>query len=243
MNRSLRGPALYHTIHDYIKNYILENNLKPGDALPPEGQLVESLGVSRTSVREAVKSLQSVGIIEVRQGNGIYVRELNFDPVMETFIFGMQFDPNTLNEFLQIRTMLEVSVIGEAVSHLTNKHIEKLSQILDQWQSRLYAQEQYADLDEKFHQVIYGVLGNKTMMKLFSAFWTSFTSLDEDVTNDEDPQDVYRLHVALFEAIRTKDPDLSRLTLLRHFSYVNDRIDQYLIKNGLLKPNEENDDQ
>ena len=96
MKQSLRGPALYTSIRDYIKEYILEHDLKPGDSLPPEGQLVEDLGVGRSSVREAVKSLQSVGIVDVRQGNGLYVRELNFDPMLETFLFGMQFDPHTL---------------------------------------------------------------------------------------------------------------------------------------------------
>ena len=85
MNTPLRGPALSEAIRDYIKDYIIENKLKAGDSLPPETQLVETLGVGRSSVREAVKALQSLGIVEIRRGNGLYVRETNFDAMLEVF--------------------------------------------------------------------------------------------------------------------------------------------------------------
>ncbi len=71
MSLPLRGPALHEAVRDYIKQYILDRKLKPGDPLPPEGQLAQELGVGRSSVREAVKALQSLGIIEARQGNGL----------------------------------------------------------------------------------------------------------------------------------------------------------------------------
>ncbi len=228
MKQSLRGPALYKAIRDYIKRYILENDLKPGDALPPEGQLVEDLGVGRSSVREAVKSLQSVGIVDVRQGDGLYVRELNFDPMLEAFIFGMQFDPNTLAELLQVRTWLEGAVIGDAVGHLTNEDLIKLEALLKEWEERVQVGEEYSDLDESFHQIIYGVLNNQTMMKLFSAFWVSFTSLDKEITHDPDPEEVLRFHHAILDAIRTRDPNLTRQQLSQHFDHIKKRIDKYL---------------
>jgi DNA-binding FadR family transcriptional regulator len=231
MKSSLRGPALYKTVNEYIKRYIIEHDLKPGDPLPPEGQLVEDLGVGRSSVREAVKSLQSVGIVDVRQGNGLFVRELNFDPMQEAFLFGIQFDPSTLAELLQIRTWLEVAVISDAVGHLDDADIKKLEVVLKDWKKRISVGKEYSDLDESFHQIIYGVLGNNTMMKLFSAFWVSFTSLDKELTLDTDPEDVYQFHVALLEAIRTRDPNLTRQRLFQHFDHVKTRIDQYLLRN------------
>ncbi len=230
MKQSLRGPALYQAIRDYIKQYILDHDLKPGDALPPEGQLVEDLGVGRSSVREAVKSLQSVGIVDVRQGNGLYVRELNFDPMLEAFVFGMQFDPNTLAELLQIRIWLEGSVIGEAVGHLNDQDLEKLEAIINEWEKRVKAGDEYSDLDESFHQIVYGVVGNKTMMKLFSAFWVSFTSLDDKITHDTDPDTVLNMHKAILDAIRTRDPDLTRRQLILHFEHVKNRIERFLEK-------------
>jgi DNA-binding FadR family transcriptional regulator len=228
MKQSLRGPALYKAIRDYIKQYILEHKLKPGDPLPPEGQLVEDLGVGRSSVREAVKSLQSVGIVDVRQGNGLYVRELNFDPMLEAFIFGMKFDPNTLAELLQIRMWLEVSVIGDAVGHLTDVDLSKLEAVLKEWDARVRDGVEYSDLDESFHQIIYGVLDNQTLMNLFSAFWTAFTNLDNEITHDADPESVLRFHYSILDAIRVRDPDMTRKQLLQHFDHIKARINKYL---------------
>ncbi len=228
MKQSLRGPALYTAVRDYIKQYILEHDLRPGDPLPPEGQLVEDLGVGRSSVREAVKSLQSVGIVDVRQGDGLYVRELNFDPMLEAFIFGMKFDPNTLAELLQIRTWLEVSVIGDAVAHLTEEDLTKLDSVLVEWEQRVRDGEEYSDLDETFHQIIYGVLNNQTLMNLFSAFWIAFTNLENEITHDNDPMSVLQFHHSILAAIRTRDRDQTRNQLLQHFDNIKQRIDQYL---------------
>ena len=74
MDKPLRGPALSKAIQEYVKQFILENDLKGGDPLPSETHLVKDLGVGRSSVREAVKSLQSLGIVEVRHGDGLYLR-------------------------------------------------------------------------------------------------------------------------------------------------------------------------
>lgn len=228
MKVPLRGPALYTSIRDYIKEYIIEHNLKPGDALPPEGQLVEELGVGRSSVREAVKSLQSMGIVDVRQGNGLYVRELNFDPMLETFLFGMQFDPHTLAELLQIRIWLEVAVIGDAVEHIGADEVAKLEDLLKTWEARVQDGEEYSDLDESFHQIVYGVLQNDTLMKFFSVFWVTFTSLESELTRDTDPENVLEFHKRILEAIQSRDPSQARAQLLQHFDHVKERIDHYI---------------
>ena len=92
METSLRRPALNELIRDYVKQYILDQGLCAGDPLPSEIQLAQELGVGRSSVREAIKALQSLGIVEVRHGEGLYVRPYTFDPILETLSFGMRFD-------------------------------------------------------------------------------------------------------------------------------------------------------
>jgi len=228
MKQSLRGPALYKAVRDYIKEYIVENDLKPGDPLPPEGQLVEDLGVGRSSVREAVKSLQSLGIIEVRHGNGLFVRELNFDSMLETFLFGLQFNPRTMAELLQIRIWLEAAVIGDIVGQIQDEELAKLEAILQTWQERIQAGKEYADLDESFHQIVYGVIGNQTLMNLFSVFWMVFVSLENEVTHDPDPQEVLNSHHLILEAIKVHDPSQTRQSLTQHFDSIKTRTQKYL---------------
>ncbi len=77
-NRKLKRPQfLYQAVQDEVKAYILEQSLMPGDALPPETELAEQLGVSRNSVREAIKSLETLGIVEARTGAGLFVRNFS----------------------------------------------------------------------------------------------------------------------------------------------------------------------
>jgi len=235
MKQSLRGPALYKAVRDYIKEYILKNDLKPGDPLPPEGKLVDDLGVGRSSVREAVKSLQSLGIIDVRQGNGLYVRELNFDPMLETFLFGMQFNPQTLAELLQVRTWLESSVIGDAVEHIRDEEMMKLESVLKTWEERVRDSMEYSDLDESFHQIVYGVIGNQTLMNLFSVFWIVFGELENEVTHDPDPQEVLNSHRSILDAIKAHDSDLTRKRLTEHFDSIKVRTQKYLESNPSKK--------
>ena len=74
MQSSFRRPVLNELIRDYVKQHILDHGLSAGDPLPSETQLAQELGVGRGSVREAIKALQSLGIVEVRHGDGLYVR-------------------------------------------------------------------------------------------------------------------------------------------------------------------------
>jgi DNA-binding FadR family transcriptional regulator len=105
---------LNRVIQDQIKQYITENKLAAGDLLPPEGQLASDLGVSRGSVREAIKALESLGIVEVRHGDGVRVRAFNFDSVFDLLSYGLVFDPAKAAELLGIRIWLEVAAVADA---------------------------------------------------------------------------------------------------------------------------------
>ena len=133
MEKPLRRPALNEAVRDYVKQYILEHSLSAGDPLPPETQLADELGVGRSSVREAIKALQSLGIVEVRQGNGLYVREYNFDPILETIGYGINLDTKMLSELAQVRLMLEQAAIEEAVERIEPAALEQLEQLMIRW--------------------------------------------------------------------------------------------------------------
>ena len=227
MKKNLRTQALYKSICDYIKQYILDHDLKPGDPLPPEGQLVDDLGVARSSVREAVKSLQSLGIIEVRQGNGLFVRELNFDPMLESFKFGMRFDTRTVSELLQIRIWLEAAVIGDAVKQIGKKELKQLDAVLEKWDTWNQAGQDFSELDGEFHRILYSVLKNDTLMRLFDVFWVSFWGLEIDTIRDSDPVVELQAHRKILEAVKAGNTEQARANLLRHFEYIKGRITEY----------------
>ena len=222
--KPLRGPALSEAIRSYIKEYILQHHLEPGEQLPPEPFWMEELGVGRSSVREAIKALQSLGIVEIKRGNGLYVRQANFDPVLESLSYNMRFDPHMFAEVFQIRVWLESAVIEAAVSQITDEDIAELQAILAEWERRLTVGESHVELDEEFHRVLYRVLDNQTLIKLFEVFWIVFRTLDIEAIRETDPVLGLREHVEILAAVCQRDAPLARQRLVDHFSHVQGRI-------------------
>ena len=224
VNRKLRGPLLSAVLQDHIKDYIIENNLKPGDPLPPEGEFARQLSVSRGPVREAVKSLESLGIVEVRHGEGLFVREWNFDPVLATLQFGMRVSPETLVELYQIRKWLEIAVIEDAVKRISDDELMQLDILMLQWERAMKLGEDYIQFDEEFHRIILGTLQNQTLMKLFSSFWLAFYNHENGELYSPDRDWVINAHRQVIEAIKQRDPELARHSLQEQFLGFQERI-------------------
>ncbi len=226
MGKLLRGPALNQAVRDYVTQYILDHDLNGGDPLPPENQLAEELGIGRGSVREAIKALQSLGIVEVRHGQGLYVREYNFDPVLETFSYGMRFGTTTLMELLQIRSLLEQGVIAGAITQIDHEELKRLDALMETWQECVKAGKSYKDLDEGFHRTLYSTLNNQSLLKLFEVFWIAFENLDIEIIQQSNPEEEFRIHRAILEAVKRRDTALARQLLAEHFCHLENRIRQ-----------------
>ncbi len=229
MEKSLSRPTLTEAVRQYLMEFIINNGLGPGAPLPPETRLVRDLGVGRSSVREAVKALQTLGFIEVRHGDGLYVREYNFDPIVETFTYGLRWDPTTLSELVQIRVWLEAAVIGDAVKQTNQERLRQLGAILETWAGKVEAGQPYAEADHQFHRTLYEALSNTTLIKLLDVFWIAFENVGiEGIKKDLDPVETLHDHQAILEAVRAGDASLARRHLLGHFSHLQKRIDEVL---------------
>ena len=108
-------PSIHEEIQHRLKEYILANNLQAGAPLPSETQLAGQLGVSRAVVREALRSLESLGVIHSRRGAGRYVSQFNLDPVLQNLSYGMLFDVEDLQEIIDVRERLEASFLADAI--------------------------------------------------------------------------------------------------------------------------------
>jgi DNA-binding FadR family transcriptional regulator len=224
--KSLRGPALSQEIRRYMQEYILRNHLKAGDVLPPESYWTETYGVGRSSVREATKVLQALGVVEIRHGNGIYVRDVNFDPILESFNYQMRFRPQMFAEIFHVRVWLESAAIEEAVRTISDEEVSALADVLAEWRRRIDTGESHVELDEAFHSILYQSLHNSTLLGLFRAFWNVFQTLDIEAIRNGDPKLGLAEHERLFAAIRERDAALARQRLIEHFAHAQGRIDQ-----------------
>src|SRR5690606_2819554 len=142
-------------IRDQVKSYILENDLRPGDPLPNEATLMAQLGVGRHPLREAMKALQAVGIIEIRHGYGTYVGKLGLKSLEDGLAFrmsqSMAGDLREVRNVLAVRQALEVGLADEVVAHFAGGDLAELTEIVDRMESKAERGETFAEEDWEFH--------------------------------------------------------------------------------------------
>lgn len=229
-------------VREYIKNHIIDYHLSSGDPLPPETQISRDLAISRGSVREAVKALESLGIIDVRHGEGLFVRDTNLDPLLEVFTFGSYFDPSLLAELLEIRIWLETAVIGDVVKRTSDSHLKEIALGLNEWERDLKKGVLRAKDDQQFHRSLYKILENQTLLRLLDIFWTVFENITiEDICRDPTPMETWEEHRVIFEAVSNRDKKGARKAILKSNSHVMERIRKVRSQRGInLKKGGEN---
>lgn len=213
-----RPPLLLHSVQERLKEFISSNQLNGGDPLPPEGELARQLGVSRNSIREAIKGLESVGVVETKRGVGVFVSEFSFGPLLDHLPYGLRGDLRDVEEFLAVRKALEVTMIEEVVRLIGGETIDELDRILDAMKAKAEKGAGFPAEDERFHHLLFACLGNRVLDRLISVFWQAFhkaTSFFD--MNNHDPMETYRDHAAIVAALKRRDATRAKEAMALHY--------------------------
>jgi len=218
-------------IRDEITGLILERGLSSGDPLPTETELVEALGVSRNSVREALKALQALDIVEIRHGHGTYVGRLSLDPLADGLTFrvlhGLGNDLRSLEEILEVREALESALIRRAAVVIPDEDLAALDDVTRRMAERAKADETFADEDREFHDLLYRALDNALVTQLLRAFWDVFHRVNDRLgVTDPNPQQTARRHRAIVTALRKRDVPRAEKAMTEHFRNLDARVTQ-----------------
>src|SRR5438132_10883587 len=128
----IKSTRIYEEIVRQIKGLISEGRLKSGDQLPAERDLAEKFLVRRTSVREALRALESVGLIEIRPGEGTFVREISVDALVEPLALVMLSQREALGELFEARRLIEPAIAELAATRATPEEIQEMERILEE---------------------------------------------------------------------------------------------------------------
>src|SRR5699024_8707465 len=139
-----------------IQDLILAEGLAPGDPMPTEGALCEQLGISRSSVREAMRTLASLDIVEVRHGHGTFVGQLSLSPLVDGLLFRARLndgnDLRALREVVEVRIALDLSVAEQLVGHYRGTTNPELTGLVDEMRRLASQGEAFANADTAFHE-------------------------------------------------------------------------------------------
>jgi len=202
----IKTKKIYEEIVDQITGMIADNNLTPGDRLISERQLAEQLCVGRSAVREAIRTLEAMGIVEIRPGSGTFVREVNNRSLTNIISFTIASRKGTIKELLELRKILEVQIAGLAALRHTHQDKENLKNYIEQMQRYIDSAELSQKADVSFHYVIAQAARNSLVVRMLNSIWEA---MDESVRENRRalyltpgaPERLLKEHTLIYESI------------------------------------------
>ncbi|MGH3384727.1 MAG: FadR/GntR family transcriptional regulator [Nocardioidaceae bacterium] len=207
---------------EMIKQMIVDGELGPGDRLPREADLADRLGLSRNSLREAVRALSLIRVLDVRQGDGTYVTSLDPGLLMDAMGFVVDFHrDDTVLQFLEVRRILEPAATALAAQNMPTDDIEGLAALLDSLGDRPSVEDLVAN-DLEFHRRIAASTGNEVLCSLVESLSgrTQRARLWRGLTQESAVERTLDEHRAIQQAIAAREPEAARAWATVHIAGV-----------------------
>jgi GntR family transcriptional repressor for pyruvate dehydrogenase complex len=207
-----------------IKGMIVAGDLRPGDRLPREADLAERLGLSRNSLREAVKALSLIRVLDVRQGDGTYVTSLAPGLLLDALSFVVDFHrDDTVLEFFEVRRILEPGAAALAAQRMTEPEIAALRVLMAELGDDPTVDALVAN-DLEFHRRIAAGAGNGVLCSLIDSLSgpTTRARIWRGLTQEGAVAKTREQHAAILEAIAARQPELARSWATVHVAGVED---------------------
>lgn len=205
-----------------IKRMILEGKVGAGGRLPVEADLAEMLGVSRGSLREGVRALSAMGVLESRQGSGTYVTGLEPSTLMQPLSFVVDLQSDRVGSHVHaVRRILEVAAAREAASSASPLELDEAERCVDEQEQLIGAEDgptAFVLADIRFHRVVAQASGNPVLAALIDAFGdrTFGMRLSRTIVDDTTERLAVGQHRAVLNALRAGDPDRAAEEMTHH---------------------------
>ena len=210
----VRRVNLTSQVMESVKSYIAENNLRSGDRLPTEKDLTATLGVSRNILREALKSLEALGLIEIRVGDGMYVSDFDYSSVVTHISYVLSRNHQEFEHFIQARLVIEVGALGLVAKVVTDADIRRLEDCNRRIESA-QSVEEFAEADSEFHKELLGIAHNPILSE-FNSFLGRFFMEARRLVGEDAKFRASSVHWELINALKSRDAELAKQVMSKH---------------------------
>jgi len=209
-------------VEDLLQAYIIDHGFRPGDRLPTEATFCDELGVSRNAVREAMRSLQSLGILEIRHGYGAYLSDVSLPRLADGLAFWgklltRESGDHVLRQIAEVRSMIETNLVGTVVGKLSEQDFADLRECLRQLEAASSHDERPYDADRRFHEILYRPLHNWVLTGFLRALWDSTRELVGDEPDTGGLSLLPQQHRTIVEALEAGDAEAATRAMHEHF--------------------------
>ena len=210
----------YELVAERLTEEISSRVLEPGDLLPPERELVAAFGVGRSSVREALRMLESRGLIESNGAGTFRVARLS-NPLDHSLNLLLEAEETDVGELFEVRRILEGECAGLAAARRTREHLERMSTAIDAMIEGLDSEQGFIDADLRFHMTVAEASGNRVARYLMQAIRGLLQRALSSVYHvPGSPNRAIEMHSLILEAIRDRRPDVARARMQEHVESV-----------------------
>jgi len=219
------SPIVRESVAEMVARRILDmvtaRALKPGDQLPPERDLAESLGVSRPSVREAIRGLAILGVVQSRQGGGAYITKLDGDALLGPIQFFLSLEDVNIRELYDARSLIESDVARRAAENIDASGLTRLEAILQDQKDTLQDARAFRLSDFAFHEAIWSGCGNAFLKRIgesLNVLGLEFRKRASETSGVL--KQSYADHRRLLDALQTRDPEAAAKAAQTHMQNV-----------------------
>jgi GntR family transcriptional repressor for pyruvate dehydrogenase complex len=219
-----RSP-LYRQVLERIQALVDGGSITPGDQLPSERELASQLGVSRTSVRQALTALEALGVLEIRHGSGVYVRPNEPEQVIQSLAVVLAEQNWRLPETMEARMALERFIAGLAAGRRTKADLARARRALRSMERDIRAGGLGADADAEFHAAIAAAAHNRVLQQLMANLSEDIRRVrEESLAQPDRPQRSLDAHWRILEAIEAGEPQAAVTAMDAHLGEVADAL-------------------
>jgi GntR family transcriptional repressor for pyruvate dehydrogenase complex len=223
--REVRKARRYEQVAEQIQRLIIRGVLKPGDRLPPERELTRKFGVARSSIRDAIRTLEVMGILEPRQGHGTVVREISADSLVVPLASVLMRKREMIAELVDVRRMIEPALARRAAVNATEEELAQLEDILDRQQAKMRRGEPTIDEDSEFHYTLALAARNSVILKVLDLL---MDLLRESRTRSlQVPGRIersYAGHRRILRALKRRDAGAAEAAVRKHLKEIEDIV-------------------
>ncbi|HSK30329.1 MAG TPA: FadR/GntR family transcriptional regulator [Candidatus Limnocylindria bacterium] len=225
MLRAIKKTRIHEEVFSQIHELIREGRFKAGDQLPSERELAETFKVSRTSVREALRALESQGLVVSRTGTGNFVADLPIDSLVGPLARLLIDEKKALADVFEMRKLIEPHIAALAAKRGTRNDIAQLKKILAKQTDAVSRGETGVEADAELHFTIGRATRNQAMQKLVSGLMEMLSrSREESLQTDERRESSIDAHRRIISAIEKHDTARARSEMLRHIQQVEENV-------------------
>jgi GntR family transcriptional regulator, transcriptional repressor for pyruvate dehydrogenase complex len=202
-----------------IQELIRTGELRPGSRLPPEHELAAQLGIGRSSIREAIKALALIRVVDVRQGDGTYVTSLEPHLLLEGMGFAIDLvQDSSILEVAEVRRLFEPIATGLAAERIGDESLGRLHAQVEGMEHAGDDQERLVHFDQMFHATVYEAAGNPTLASILDGLssQTVRARIWRGVIEAAAAAQTLREHHAIYDALATRDRPLAEAAALIH---------------------------